>query len=94
MERSEKGIYQDYPPKDPTSSWKSQMQIFARNQWTAAADHCGWIRKKLKEAEEEDDPVGGPTVSFNLDSQQWDLSDTGPPTRQYAPAHIRPPTNI
>jgi hypothetical protein len=26
--------------EDPTSSWKSQMQIFAPNQWTEAADPC------------------------------------------------------
>jgi hypothetical protein len=25
-------------PKDPTSSFKSQMQIFAPNPWTEAAD--------------------------------------------------------
>jgi hypothetical protein len=46
------------------------MQIFAPNQWTEAADLCGWIWGK---AEEEDDPVGGPAVSINLDPQ--DLSN-------------------
>jgi hypothetical protein len=38
-------------PKDPRSSWKIQMQIFATNQWTEADDPCCWIRevwKKLK----------------------------------------------
>jgi hypothetical protein len=29
------------------------MQIFAPNQWTEAAEPCGWIRKKL-EAKKED----------------------------------------
>ena len=45
------------------------MQIFAPNQWTEAADPCGWIREKLEEAEEEGDPVGGPAVSINLDPE-------------------------
>jgi hypothetical protein len=31
------------------------MQIFTPNQWTEAADHCGWIRENLGEAEEEGD---------------------------------------
>ena len=44
------------------------MQIFAPNQWTEATDPCGWIRENLEEAEEEEeeDPVGGPAVSINL----------------------------
>jgi hypothetical protein len=33
---------------------------------------------KLKEAEVEGDPVGGPAVSINLDPE--DLSNTGPPS--------------
>jgi hypothetical protein len=33
----------------------------------------------MKEAEEKDDPVGGPAVLINLDS--WVLSNTGPPNR-------------
>jgi hypothetical protein len=45
------------------------MQIFAPNQWTEAADPCGWIRERLKEAEEEGNPVGGWAVSINLDSE-------------------------
>jgi hypothetical protein len=48
MECSQKGIYHDCPPKDPTSSWKSQMQIFAPNQWTEEADPCCWIREGWK----------------------------------------------
>jgi hypothetical protein len=48
--------------------------------------------EKLKEAEEEGNPVGAPAVSINLDPQ--DLSDTGPPTRQHVPAVKRPPTHI
>ena len=47
---------------------------------------------RLKEAEEEGDPAGGPAVSLNLDLQ--DLSNTGPPNRQHTPADIEPPTHI
>jgi hypothetical protein len=43
------------------------MHIFAPNQWTEAADSCGWIRGKLEEAEGEGNPAGGPAVSVNLD---------------------------
>jgi hypothetical protein len=41
--------------------------IFTSNQWTEVDDHCGWIREKLEEAEEEVNPVGGPAVSTLLD---------------------------
>jgi hypothetical protein len=44
------------------------------------------------EENEEDDPVGGLAVSINLDP--WNLSDTGPPTRQHTPPDMRPPTHI
>jgi hypothetical protein len=48
------------------------MQIFAPNQWTEAADpYC--IRERLEDAEEEGNPVGGPTFSFN--PTPLDLSD-------------------
>ena len=53
MESSQKGTYHDHIQEDPRSSWKSQMQIFAPNQWTEAADPPGWIRERLEEAEEE-----------------------------------------
>jgi hypothetical protein len=43
----------------------------------------------LEEAEEDGHPVGGPAVSINLDT--WDLSDTGPPTRQDILSDMRPP---
>jgi hypothetical protein len=69
MECLNKGTYHDYPQKDLTSSWKSQMQIFTLNQWTEAADPCDWIWEKLEEAEEEGDPVGGLASSINLDNQ-------------------------
>jgi hypothetical protein len=50
---------------------------------------CGWIRERLKEAEEECNPVGEPAVSMNLDPP--DLSNTRPPNRQHTPADMRPP---
>jgi hypothetical protein len=56
-----------------------------------AADPYGWIRERRKEPEEEGGPVGGPAVSINLDSQ--DLSNTGPPNSQHAPADMRAPTH-
>jgi hypothetical protein len=59
------------------------MQIFALNQWTEAADPCGWIRESVEKAEEE-----GPAVSFNVDLQV--LSNTGPPIRQHTPADVSP----
>jgi hypothetical protein len=36
------------------------MQILTPNQWTEAADPCGWIREKLEKAEEDPDPMGRP----------------------------------
>ena len=54
-------------PNDPKSNWKSQVQIFTPNQWTEAADPSVSMREKLKEAEEEGNPVWGQAVSFNLD---------------------------
>jgi hypothetical protein len=45
-----------------------------------------------KEAEEKDNPVGGPAVSTNLNP--WNLSNTGPPNRQDTPADMRPPTHL
>ena len=41
MEYTQKGTQHDCTSEDPTSSSKSQMQIFAPNQWTEAADLCG-----------------------------------------------------
>ena len=84
MECSQNGTYHDCPLKDPRSSWRSQMQLFASNQWTEAAEPCSWIRGKLEEAEEEGKPVRGLAVSTHLDTQ--DLSDTGPPTRKHTPS--------
>jgi hypothetical protein len=78
-------LYLEYP-----SSWKSQRQIFAPNQWTGAAGPYSWIRQNLEEAEEEGCSVGGAAV--NLDPRY--LSDTRIPTRQYTPADMRPPIHI
>jgi hypothetical protein len=48
MGHSQKGVYHDCPLKDSTSSWRSQMQIVALNQWTEAADPWWWIREGWK----------------------------------------------
>jgi hypothetical protein len=50
------------------------------------------VVERQGEAEEEGDPVRRPTVSINLDPQ--DFSNTGPPNRQHTPADMRPPTYI
>ena len=71
--KKKKRTYHDCPPKDPTSTSKSQMQIFTPSQWTAAADSCGWIGEKLKEAEEEEDELSQlawtPEISLILKRQ-------------------------
>jgi len=54
------------------------MQVFSPNQCTEVRDPCGWIKERLKEAEEEGNPIGRPAVSTNL--ELWDLSDTEPTT--------------
>jgi hypothetical protein len=41
------------------------MEIFVSNQWTEAADPCGSIRERLKEAEKESNPARTPAVSTN-----------------------------
>jgi hypothetical protein len=52
MECSQKRAYHDCPPKDPTSSSKSQMQIFTPNQWTeAAVVELGKSWKKMRRRE-------------------------------------------
>jgi hypothetical protein len=43
------------------------MQILTPNQWTEARDPCGRIREKLKEAEDEGNPIGRAAVSTNLE---------------------------
>jgi hypothetical protein len=42
---------------------------------------CGYIRRQMKEAEEESDTIGQPAVSTNSDL--WELPDTDSPTRQH-----------
>ena len=44
---------------------------------------------KLKEAEEKGDSVRGPAVFINLDPVE--LSNTGPPNRQYTPGDMNLP---
>jgi hypothetical protein len=68
-------------PRPPKKSWKSQRQILAPNQWAEAAETLWLNLGKTEEAEEKGNPVGGPTVSINLDP--WDLSSTWPPNTAY-----------
>jgi len=78
-----------------TALWKtqqaeSQMQIFAPNKWTEAADPCGWIREKLEEAE-EGNPVGVLAMSINLDpkiSQTLDYQPGSIHQLIWGPQHI------
>jgi hypothetical protein len=81
--RSQKGTYHDNLLKDPRSSWKSQIQIFAPNTWVKDAEPCGWIRGKLEVSEEEGNLAGGPAVSITL--EPWYPSESGPPNRQHTP---------
>jgi hypothetical protein len=46
------------------------------------------LGKSWKKTEEEGNPVREPTVSINL--ELWNLSDTGPPTRQHLTADKSP----
>jgi hypothetical protein len=48
MECSQKGAYHDCALKDPTSSCKSQTQIFTHNQWAKAADPVVELGKSWK----------------------------------------------
>ena len=77
MESSQKVIYHYCPTKDPKSSWKIQMQIFAPNHWTEAADLCCWIRegrKKLRrrvilEENQQSQSIWTPEISQTLGHQ-------------------------
>jgi hypothetical protein len=72
-----------------TSRWLRQMQILTTNQWSQVRAPCDWIRARVKEAEEEGNPIRRQAVSTNLDC--CDLSDTEPTTRQHRVADLRPP---
>ena len=71
-----------------TAFWKTQQvderancrHLQPKNQQKLL---CGWIRAKVE---------GRPAVSTN--QSLWNLSDTGPPTRQHTPADMRPPIHI
>jgi hypothetical protein len=78
--------------KTQQAAERVRCRYLTPSQWTEAAYSRGLIRERLEEAKEEGNPVGGMAVSTNLES--WDLSDTGPPTRQHTPADMRPPTHI
>jgi hypothetical protein len=71
----QRGAYNVWPLRGPTSSWKSQIQILTPSQWTEVKGPWAWTRKKLEEAEEEGNPIGKPAVSTNLNP--WDLRHWG-----------------
>jgi hypothetical protein len=48
MEHSQKETYYDCLPEHPISRWKSQVWIFAPNQWTEAADPVVELGKSWK----------------------------------------------
>ena len=78
--------------RDRSQARLRQKQLLTPNQWSEVEDPCGWIKERLEEAEEEDDPIRRPTLSTNLDS--WDLSDPQPPRRQHTLAGPRSLTHI
>jgi hypothetical protein len=74
------------PLRGPTSSWPRQMQILIPKHWTEIGDPCGWIRKRLEQAEGEGDSIERPAVSTNW--VPWDLPDIELPTRQHIGAGL------
>jgi hypothetical protein len=79
------------PSERPNKQLK-ESDVDTSNKWTEAGNPCRWIRERLDEVEEEDDPIQRPAVSANLNP--WDLSDTEPPTRQHRLPALRPWTLI
>jgi hypothetical protein len=71
---------------------ESDADTYTQTVGRNLCEPCGWIRKNLEEAEGEQDPVGRPAVSTNL--EPCDLLDTERPTRKHTPAHMRIPTHI
>jgi hypothetical protein len=75
MVHLQKGTYHYCPLKEPTSCWKSQIQIVVPNQWTEAADLCCWIRgdwKKLRkrailQVDQHSQLIWTPEISQTLD---------------------------
>ena len=90
MESSQKGTYHDCPLKYPTSSWKSQLQIFAPKQLTEAADTWDWIREKLEEAEGCCNSVERPAVSTGTTEMSLTLDHQPGSIHQliWGPQHI------
>jgi hypothetical protein len=81
----------DCPHKDETSSWKSQMQLFAPNQWTEAANPSCWLGK-AERSWGEGWFCRRTRILINLDI--WGLPNTGPSNRAIIPADMRPATHI
>ena len=64
-----------------------QMQILTANHCTEIEEPYGRVRGRLEGAERDDNPIGRPTVSTNLDP--WELPETEPPTKEHTQAGLR-----
>lgn len=43
------------------------MQIFTGKLWTKVGDQSGRVRERIEEIERDDNPIGKPTLSTDLD---------------------------
>ena len=57
------------------------MQILTAKNWTEVRDSCGRVRGRIEGTEKDDNLVGKPTVSTNLDPLE--LPETKPPTKKH-----------
>ena len=68
------------------------MQILMANHWTEVRDPYGGIRGRTEGGEGDDNPIGRPTMSTNLDP--WELLETEPPTKEHTQAGLRAPEHM
>jgi hypothetical protein len=68
-----------------------EMQIFAPNQWTEAADPCCWIREGWKNLRRRVILQEGQQSQLNGTPE---ISDNGSTNRRHTPADIRLPTHV
>ena len=57
-----------------------QMQILIAKHWTKVRDSYRQVRGRIEGTEGDDNPIGRPTVSANLNL--WELPETKPPTKE------------
>ena len=68
--KKKEGAFYDCSQKTQQAVEKVKCRhLYPTNGQTEVAEPYGWIREKLEEAEEEGNPVGGPTVSINPDPE-------------------------